>query len=544
MAAVGTNAQRGTLQPNNPPPRTKYPPPSDWQAQPESPKPAPSPSQAGPAPASAPQASSAPAPAQPVQPPPRNKPASYQPTSVTPPPVMREFRATWVPTVGNSCWPSKPGLTTAEQQAELIAILDRAQQLKLNAVIFQVRPACDALYRSDIEPWSEYLTGIQGRAPSPYYDPLEFAIKEAHKRGLELHAWFNPYRARHKNAKSPIAENHISKTRRDLVRDYGDYLWLDPGEREVQDYSTRVILDVVRRYDIDGVHFDDYFYPYEEKDRNGRDLDFPDARSWQKYGVRSGLTRDDWRRQNVDQFIQRMGNIIHAEKSWVKFGLSPFGIWRPKNPATIRGYDPYEKLYADSRKWLVEGWCDYLSPQLYWAIDPPEQSFPVLLNWWQTQNPKKRYVWPGINTLKVGTWPVSELTNQITYTRRLSNTPGHIHWSQSALMRNGGLATTLANDTYRAPALIPRFYWLDMRAPNKPDVRVVLSGDTAGVKWSSTNSPALWVLQTKQFGDWKTQILPAAVGGYKFDMQPELIAVSAVDRCGNQSAPAVVGLEK
>ena len=458
---------------------------------------------------------------------------------------MREFRAAWIPTVGNSCWPSKPGLTTAEQKAELLALLDRAQELRMNAVIFQVRPACDALYKSDIEPWSEYLTGIQGRAPSPYYDPLEFAVAEAHKRGLELHAWFNPYRARHKAAKSPIAANHISKLRRDLVRDYGDYLWLDPGERDVQDYSARVVLDVVKRYDIDAVHFDDYFYPYAEKDYAGRDKEFTDAKSWQKFGVLSGLSRDDWRRRNVNQFIQRIYNSIHAEKSWVKFGLSPFGIWRPKNPPTIRGFDAYEKLFADARKWLAEGWCDYLAPQLYWAIDPPEQSFPVLLNWWQNQNPKKRYIWPGINSLKVGApWPTSELTNQIAVTRKLSSAPGHIHWSESALMKNHSLAATLANDTYRAPALIPRFNWLDQRAPAKPEARATLNGDGATVKWSSTNSPAHWVLQTKQFGDWKTQILPANTSGMKFDLQPELIAISAVDRCGNQSAPAVMKLEK
>lgn len=478
---------------------------------------------------------------------PRAQPG-YKPTSTTPPPVMREFRAAWIPTVGNSCWPSKPGLTTAQQKAELIALLDRAAELKLNAVVFQVRPACDALYRSDIEPWSEYITGIQGHAPSPYYDPLEFAVAEAHKRGLELHAWFNPYRARHKNAKSPIAANHIIKRRPELVRTYGDYLWLDPGERDVQDHSARVVLDVVKRYDIDAVHFDDYFYPYPEKDSSGRDRDFPDEASWRKFGAASGLSRSDWRRRNVDQFIQRLYTSIHAEKSWVKFGLSPFGIWRPKNPPEIEGLDAHERLYADARKWLREGWCDYMAPQLYWGFEPKRTSYPALLRWWTDQNVKQRHLWPGLNSLNTlnadAPWPVSEITNQITLSRKLSSAPGQIHWSEAALIKNNALAATLANETYRQPALIPRYPWLGARAPAAPQLRVTLGGETATATWSSTNQPALWVLQTKQFGDWKTQILPATRTGLKFDLQPELVAVTAVDRNGNTSSAAVMKLEK
>jgi uncharacterized lipoprotein YddW (UPF0748 family) len=474
--------------------------------------------------------------------------ASYQATSGTvPPAVMREFRAAWIPTVGNSCWPSKSGLTTAQQQAELIALLDRAAELKLNAVIFQVRPACDALYKSDIEPWSEYLTGTQGKAPEPYYDPLEFAVTEAHKRGLELHAWFNPYRARHFNAKSPVAPNHVSRMHPGLARTYGRYLWLDPGERDVQDYSLRVVLDVVKRYDVDAVHFDDYFYPYEEKDSAGRILDFPDDASWQKTGVNSGLSRPDWRRRNVDTFIQRVNQAVHAEKPWVKFGLSPFGIWRPGHPPTIKGYDPYEKLYADARKWLVEGWCDYMAPQLYWAIQPPAQSFPVLLKWWAEQSPKRRHVWPGINSLKVGEgWQAGEITAQIELTRKLTRAPGHIHWSQSALMKNAGLRQALEREAYRQPALIPRFTWLDTSAPARPAASVVATASAAQLNWSATGTekPWLWVVQAKQFGDWKTQVLPATQTSLRFGHKPEFIAVSAVDRCGNQSPVTVLKLAR
>src|SRR6266513_473262 len=212
-----------------------------------------------------------------------------------PPPIRREFRGVWVASVENIDWPSVPGLSTREQQEELLAILDRAVALKLNAVILQVRPAADALYASPYEPWSEYLTGKMGRPPNPWYDPLEFAVNEAHKRGLELHAWFNPYRAHHPSGRSRPSPNHISVTHPELVKRYGSMLWMDPGEPEVREHTVRVVLDVVQRYDIDGVHIDDYFYPYKEKDRRGRLIEFPDATSWRKY-LRSGggLSRDDW----------------------------------------------------------------------------------------------------------------------------------------------------------------------------------------------------------------------------------------------------------
>jgi uncharacterized lipoprotein YddW (UPF0748 family) len=199
-----------------------------------------------------------------------------------PPPARREFRGVWIASVENIDWPSQPGLSTQEQKDELVGMLDRAVALRLNAVILQVRPAADALYPSPYEPWSEYLTGRMGRAPSPYYDPLEFAVNEAHRRGLELHAWFNPYRARHPSAKSPPSADHISRTHPELVKKYGSMLWMDPGEPAVRDQTVRVVLDVVQRYDIDGVHIDDYFYPYKEKDRRGRTIEFQDGNSFRK----------------------------------------------------------------------------------------------------------------------------------------------------------------------------------------------------------------------------------------------------------------------
>ena len=461
---------------------------------------------------------------------------------IVPPAPLREFRAAWIATVGNSCWPSKSGLSTAQQQAELIALLDRAVALKLNAVIFQVRPACDALYQSNLEPWSEYLTGVQGRAPSPFYDPLAFAIAEAHRRGLELHAWFNPFRAHHAQAVSPIAPLHISQTRPDLVRSYGNFLWLDPGEPAVREYTVHVVMDVVRRYDVDGVHFDDYFYPYHEKNFAGLDLDFPDQTSWKKYGAGSGLARDDWRRSNVNLFMQQMYHAIKAEKPWVKFGISPFGIWRPKTPPGITGFDAYAQLYADSRKWLLEGWCDYFSPQLYWAIQPPAQSFPTLLAWWTTQNVHHRHLWPGMDSLKVGEkWSPAEIANQIALTRRYAD-PGHIHWSMSALMKNSSLAALLARSRYQQPALIPASPWLETTMPAPPKLSVTPGGKFFLAQWqAAAGNPAnWWVWQARVNGTWTTQILPGSRSDFHgVNGPPEAIALRAVDRVGNMSEPVI-----
>jgi len=305
------------------------------------------------------------------------------------PDVAREFRAAWIATVANIDWPSRPGLPVEQQKSELIAMLDKAAEIRLNAVVLQVRPACDALYASKLEPWSEFLTGTMGKAPEPYYDPLEFAVTEAHKRGLELHAWFNPYRARHPQGKSEISADHISKTHPNLVKTYGTYLWLDPGEKAVQDHTVAVMLDVARRYDVDGIHIDDYFYPYRVKGPDGNILDFPDDPSWKTYVDGGGtLKRDDWRRENVNILVQRFYSELKQVKPHVKFGISPFGIGRPGMPPGITGFDQYTELYADTLKWLRNGWMDYWTPQLYWKIESKGQSFPVLLKFWAGENAK------------------------------------------------------------------------------------------------------------------------------------------------------------
>jgi len=467
----------------------------------------------------------------------------YQPAIATPPPPAREFRGAWLVTVANKDWPSRPGLPVATQKAELTALLDRAVQLRLNAIIFQVRPSCDAMYASAIEPWSEYLTGVMGKAPEPFYDPLAFAIEEAHRRGLELHAWFNPFRALQPQAKSPVAPNHISRTRPELVCRYGNQLWLNPGEPSVRAYVLNVILDVVRRYDVDGVQLDDYFYPYPEKDSAGRELEFPDDAAWRKYGLPGGLPRDDWRRANINQFVQSVYQGIKAAKPWVQFGVSPFGIWRPMNPPQIRGMDAYAKLYADSRKWFASGWLDYFSPQLYWSIDSPQQSFPVLLNWWAQQNARGRHLWPGINAANTGEkWGPDEISRQIAATRRQPGASGEIFYHLRSLTDNSALADAVHAANLQ-PVLVPASPWLDSLPPGRPKLTVAEDSRTSlRLAWAAADKPAwLWVLQFRTNQVWTTEILPAARTNWALAKPaPDWIAISAVDRVGNLGPPAAV----
>ena len=346
---------------------------------------------------------------------------SCQPSIQSPPPkLQREFRGVWVATVANIDWPSKPGLESEVQRKELVGILDRCVELNLNAVVFQVRPMCDALYKSDLEPWSGFLTGTPGKDPG--YDPLEFAVAESHKRGLELHCWFNPYRAWAPSAKGEVPANHLVKTRPDLAKKYGKHHWLNPTHADVQKHSLAVIRDVVKRYDIDGVHLDDYFYPYAEQDENKKEIPFPDDDTWEAYQKAGGkLEREDWRRDAVNTFVKQLYEQVHAEKKWVKVGISPFGIWRPGHPPGIQGFDQYGKLYADAKLWLNEGWVDYWTPQLYWPIRQEPQSYPKLLAWWAGENTKKRHLWPGNipsrQTSGAKGWTDTEIGDQIAATR-------------------------------------------------------------------------------------------------------------------------------
>ena len=490
-------------------------------------------------------------------------PAQARGETVTIPLPMREFRAVWVATVDNIDWPSEPGLPTHVQKAEAVAILHGAAQLGLNAIVLQVRPHCDALYASQLEPWSSYLSGVQGQAPDPYYDPLQFWISEAHQRGLELHAWFNPFRADHPANPSPLAANAIARRSPGLAVTLGDkgYRWLDPSQQAVQDHSLAVILDVVERYDVDGIHLDDYFYPYPSyNDHN----DFPDDLSWAKYQDRGGeLTRSDWRRDHVDRFVERLYANVKAADSSVKVGISPFGIWRPGIPEhTDAGFDQHEMIYADARRWLHEGWVDYYAPQLYWPISQIPQSFPVLLSWWTRQNPHGRHLWPGLYTSRVGPngWAADEVVHQVMIIRGLQpEAPGHIHFSARALdgervgSDDDSLTTALARGPYAKPALVPASPWLDADPPPSPKLDVSVRGDAVLMSWrrSGGERPFLYVVYAKRrVRGWEHHILPAGRTGFRLplaltkaetgDEENGLllsVAVSAVDRLGNLSAP-------
>ena len=499
----------------------------------------------------------APTPAAPAAPAALIAPCPTNDTDCVPPAVQREFRGVWVATARNTDWPSKPVLPTAQQQDELLAIMDRAAKVGLNAVIFQVRPEGDAFYADGLEPWSEYLTGKQGRAPEPAWDPLAFAVREAHARGMELHAWFNPYRAKEPNMKGPLAKSAFARTHPALVQKYATHLWMDPGEPAVRKHTLAVVLDVVKRYDIDGVHLDDYFYPYPEKRANGS-TDFPDDASWKRYQKKGGeLARDDWRRENVNQLVEELYTGIKKTKSWVKFGISPFGIWRPGNPESVKGFDSYDKLYADSKKWIENGWGDYFTPQLYWAIDKEGQRYNDLLGWWQSKNSKARHLWPGNYTSKVGEggkneWKRGEVLAQVAATRATPGVTGNVHFSIEVFLKNrDSIATALERTAYSQPALVPASPWLggsDLPAPTLTAkkqkeggtvlVPTVPKANAKDVRW--------WLVQQQIGGQWETLVLDGSLKEIVLAqllrnpfVHAEIVAVSAVDRVG-KAGPATV----
>jgi uncharacterized lipoprotein YddW (UPF0748 family) len=489
-------------------------------------------------------------------------------TGETPPAAPREFRAAWVSTVANIDWPSRSNLSSAQQQNEALAILDRAKMLNLNAIVLQVRPSADAIYPSELEPWSEFLTGQQGRAPQPAYDPLQFWITQAHARGLELHAWFNPYRARHATAKTPLARDHIANTVPGAVKQYGKYLWMDPGEPAASKHTLAVVLDVVRRYDIDGVHIDDYFYPYpidtpgpgavagaenavlEAGAAPRTELPFPDQPSWQAYLLSGGhLERADWRRQNVNQLIESLYVNIHREKSWVRFGISPFGIGRPdRRPRGIVGFSQYDKLYADAELWMEKGWLDYLAPQLYWPVAQAPQAFDVLLDYWMSQNPRQRHIWPGLYTSRIDnsakSFTPEEIVKQIDVTRSRPGINGQVHFSMAPLLQNRkGISDQLKATAYQSAALAPATPWLGTDAPAMPKVAGTRAGSAMKLALGAGDGKAVarYAVWSRHGGLWRFEVAPGVGADWLVRDDPALgpasaVVVSAVDRLGNESA--------
>jgi uncharacterized lipoprotein YddW (UPF0748 family) len=477
-----------------------------------------------------------------------------------PPVAPREFRAAWVATVENIDWPSKKTLSTQEQKAEINAILDKSVELNINCIVLQVRTACDALYPSKIEPWSVYLTGTQGQRPKPYYDPLKMWIDEAHKRGIELHAWFNPYRAR-TTSKLALSNDHVSKKNPTIVKEYGGYLWLDPGAEEAAKQSLAVFNDVVKRYDVDGIHIDDYFYPYPVQDKEKKDVPFPDDESWAKYQATGGtLERDDWRRENVNRLIHDIYTSTKKIKPHVKFGISPFGIGRPGTAPGITGFDQYTKLYADAALWLNNGWCDYFAPQLYWPIEKKEQSFPVLLDYWKTENRKGVHIYPGLFTSRIGdkerAFPMNEIVDQIKVTcEHVMNAPGHIHFSMKAIMQNReGLADALKSGVYAQPALVPASTWLDNAPPGKPSAKLVkktkkqvwklkLQATELQLSPGRGEKPWQYAIWKYDGSAWKFQVIPGKWKAVQLEPNVTDVVVTAVDRSGNESERVSAGVK-
>jgi len=448
---------------------------------------------------------------------------------------QREFRGIWVASVSNIDWPSRQGLSAAQQQAEFVRLLDQMQALNLNALILQVRPAGDALYASPYEPWSSWLTGTQGQSPG--YDPLEFAIRESRKRNIEVHAWFNPYRAR-VSPNEALAANHVSQRYPQYTYRYGNQLWLDPGAKAVQDWTYNVILDVVNRYDIDGVHLDDYFYPYPQSG-----VSFPDSPTYTAYKQAGGsLSLADWRRDNVNQLVQRLATGIRGTKPHVKFGISPFGIYRPGQPAGIQGLDQYNALYADPKLWLQRGWVDYLAPQLYWRIDPPQQSYARLLDWWSQQNSLGRHIYAGnyLSQLDGKNWTKTEFERQVALSRQKAaqNSLGNIFFSAKVLRDNRlGINETFKTSLYTSPVLPPPMPWLDNTPPAPPTGVQARSGQ---MTWNpGTGDVRSWTLYRQQGPTWQlVRIFNASTTSTP--VPPGTYALQAVDRLANESAAIVV----
>jgi uncharacterized lipoprotein YddW (UPF0748 family) len=374
-----------------------------------------------------------------------------------------EFRGVWIATVDNIDWPLKGMVNVDSQKAEFIRQLDMHKQNGMNAVVVQVRPAADAFYPSPYEPWSQWLTGVQGRPPSPYYDPLQFMINEAHKRGFEFHAWLNPYRADFNVGVSSIAPNHITRIHPEWFLTYGDKKYFDPSNKKAQEFVVNVVRDIVSHYKVDAIHMDDYFYPYRIAGK-----EFPDEAAYKRSGSR--LSKDDWRRSNVDSIIRMISTAIKEEKPWCKFGISPFSVWRnkdkdPDGSDSKAAQTNYDDLYADILLWLKKGWIDYVAPQLYLEIGNNKIDYEKMLDWWSKHSYGRHiYIGHGIYRAdeRSAAWKnPNELPNQIKLLRRYPNVQGSIYFSSTSFNRNpNGWNDSLHNNYYKYPASIPVMEWL------------------------------------------------------------------------------------
>jgi len=398
----------------------------------------------------------------------------------------RELRAVWIATIGNIDWPSKPGLSAQQQQQEFINQLNFLQRHGFNAVIVQVRPAADAFYQSAYEPWSRYLSGKQNVPPFPQYDPLTFMIEESHKRNMEFHAWFNPYRALVSANNNPNPPKHVTRQHPDWIINYGGKGYFDPGNPAAREYILKVILDVVNRYDIDAVHIDDYFYPYKIPGKS-----FNDANSFKKYNTRN-MSLDDWRRNNVNLFVSQLHQNIKKQKYWVKFGISPFGIWRndskdPEGSAT-NGTSCYDDLYSDVKLWMDEKWLDYVAPQLYWENGHRLAAYDVLLPWWKKHS-GNRQLFVGLGLYRMTGTPKAPWTScreillQIRQARA-QKAHGLVFYSMSNFYKiKPELADSLQSFYFGNIAIPPATPWIDAVKPSAPALNLQENGSTVKLNW-------------------------------------------------------------
>lgn len=470
--------------------------------------------------------------------------------------IKREFRGAWIQCVNGQFL----GMGTEQMQKTLSYQLDVMKAAGVNAVIFQVRPECDALYKSDIEPWSRFLTGRQGQAPTPYWDPLEWMIEQCHKRGMELHAWINPFRAKSKTT-NELASNHIAIKNPAGVFAYDGQLILNPAKQENRDYICRVVEDIVSRYDVDGLHIDDYFYPYPVKG-----MSIPDNADFaaNNNGIKD---KDDWRRDNVNVFMKQLYETIHKTKPWVKFGVSPFGIYRNEKSAPglgsrTNGLQNYDDLYADVLMWVNNGWLDYCAPQIYWQIGHSAADYKTLIEWWN-KYAGKRHLYIGEDVER--TVKYSDLDNksinQLPAKRRLHsqmpNVNGTILWYAKAFVDNvGNYATTMKNVYWKYPALTPVMTHIDNKAPKKVKNLMPLVIDNDLVLFWKAPSGKDWKNKAEKYVVYKfdkgekvnisdpSKIvtittdeyykLPEPTNGYS---QSVTYVVTALDKAGNESKP-------
>lgn len=464
----------------------------------------------------------------------------------------REMRGAWMATVANIDWPTDKTAPAESQKKELVSTIDSLHRCGVNAIMFQVRPTADALYKSKLEPWSEWLTGEQGKAPSTDFDPLQVAVEECHKRCMELHAWINPYRVTN-TPTAQLAANHIYHKKPELFINYGEKIYFDPGKEETAKFLLKVLKDIVTRYDIDGLHLDDYFYPYPIKGK-----EFPDEGTFRanNHGFKD---KGDWRRDNVNRIVKRIHEMLLETKPWVQFGISPFGVWRnksqdPKGSNTKAGCTNYDDLYADVLLWADKGWIDYIAPQLYWEVGKTVADYAVLAPWWR-ENVKNCNLYfglyaSGLAVNKTKAWKTpNELARQLRFNEQCVDIEGVIYYSTCYFLRNPqGLLDSLKT-TYQPYPALPPTHGNGAEAFFPLNVRI----DSDTLRWSpvvADGGEAISYYVVYAFEDTEecdfdnpknilclTPDTEVNLSQYKLNDTIYNIVVTAVNRYGNESEP-------